>query len=195
MNLPHDAHMGFCATPTPDMGGFSVEVRSASVVVHGGDTYDVDNADLAHVADRIWLQPDTQHPQHGSFEIDDTSLPALIAALEQAQRIQQRGAKYQWVNAAGHAVTPPAFTVTFDIDDHLLLHAIGNGSRAAVDIVRAQTAGENIDGHVAQELADEAAREAATTPELQMFADLVADIATAARTAWETEQAALLASH
>ena len=71
--------MGYCAQPQPGMGDFHVEVRSQSFKV---------NAVASASQPYVYPDPYAQSPmRQGSVEFLIADIPALRAAIDQAERI------------------------------------------------------------------------------------------------------------
>ena len=73
--------MGYCAQPAPDMGEYSVEVRSESFCLRGADSYG-----KVSVPHGIFVHRDHESHQ-GTAEILIEDIPKIRAALDQAERI------------------------------------------------------------------------------------------------------------
>lgn len=100
--------MGFCADPTPDMGPYSIESRSSSVIIRSTVTEPGPGA--------IFLRPDDDSGRIGGFEVDADQLEALIAALEQARRVRDHGAAYQWARRRADGKLEPVEVVRMAVD-------------------------------------------------------------------------------
>lgn len=84
--------MGFCAQPTPDMDGWSVEVRSESFYL------------VPSGPERVWAYGEGRHPR--MLELSLRDIPALQEALAQAQRVHERGSEFEWVREVDGEVLP-----------------------------------------------------------------------------------------
>lgn len=73
--------MGYVAQPTPEMGEYSVEVRSESFYLMGEDSYGKDS-----VPHGIFVYLNHESRQ-GTAEILIEDIPKIRAALDQAERI------------------------------------------------------------------------------------------------------------
>lgn len=79
--------MGYVAEPTPEMGEYSVEVRSESFYIRGGDSY------KGPVEHGIYVYPNPYPDGHqGTAEILLEDIPKIRAALDQVERVM-RGSK------------------------------------------------------------------------------------------------------
>lgn len=69
--------MGFCPNSTPEMGEYSIEVRSESFVLYGEDCY---NGPRRHA---IFLYPSSPNNRaQGTIEILLEDIPKIRAALD-----------------------------------------------------------------------------------------------------------------
>ena len=76
--------MGYCAKPTPEMGEYSIEMRSESFVLRGEDSY------LGEKEHGIFVWAVPNGGSQGEFfreEILVADIPKIRAALDQAERI------------------------------------------------------------------------------------------------------------
>jgi hypothetical protein len=99
--------MGYCAEPTPEMGEYSVEVRSESFYLRGEDTYGFgppkpcpERCDVVgthhHGGEPVWVKQKhaiyvypvpVQSARQGTIELLIEDIPKIRAALDQAERI------------------------------------------------------------------------------------------------------------
>lgn len=84
--------MGFVATPTPSMKGWSVEVRSESFYLQPPGP------------DRLFAYGDARRPSMLELCLED--VPALRAALDQAERVHALGARFEWASRDEDRLVP-----------------------------------------------------------------------------------------
>lgn len=75
--------MGFCAEPVPEMGEYSVEVRSESFYLRGEDCYDAEHNGAEYPRHIIH----TYGKRAGTVEILIEDISKIRAALDQVEAI------------------------------------------------------------------------------------------------------------